>query len=123
MTSPGNENPTVYSTEHGRICPKCGYPVSTCRCKKSTGEDQNYNQDGIVRLYVDRKGRGGKTVTIIGGLNFSEVEMKDLAKKLKHQCGSGGSIKERKIEIQGDVRDQILPILQKMGLAVKKAGG
>ncbi|PKN87323.1 MAG: hypothetical protein CVU46_04755 [Chloroflexi bacterium HGW-Chloroflexi-8] len=123
MASSRNENPTVYSTEHGRICPKCGYPVSECRCRKGTGEDQNYKQDGIVRLYIDRKGRGGKTVTIIDGLKLSELEMKDLAKKLKHQCGAGGSIKERKIEIQGDVRDQILPILQKMGMVVKKAGG
>lgn len=123
MASSDSNNPIVYSTEHGRMCPKCGYPLSKCVCKKSTVGAQKSKQDGVVRLFVDRKGRGGKTVTIIGGLPFSDEEIKKVAKMLKQQCGSGGSIKDRKIEIQGDVRDLILPILQKMGLAVKKAGG
>jgi translation initiation factor 1 len=59
----------------------------------------------------------------VDGLRFPDEEIKNIAKILKKQCGSGGSIKGGKIEIQGDVRDEILPTLQKMGLIVKKAGG
>lgn len=118
-----NHNPTVFSTEFGRMCPKCGKPLKNCVCKKVENDFPKKNADRIVRLFVDRKGRGGKTVTIIDGLPYSSDQLKDLAKSIKRQCGTGGAIKEGKIEIQGDVRDLILPMLQKLGLVVKKAGG
>jgi len=118
-----NQNPTVFSTEFGRLCPKCGKPLRICVCKKVENNSSKKTSDSIVRLFVDRKGRGGKTVTIIDGLPYSSDQLKDLAKSIKRQCGTGGAIKEGKIEIQGDVRDLILPMLQKLGLVVKKAGG
>jgi len=121
--TPVNQNPTVYSTEFGRMCPNCGRTLTKCICKKESRSFPNKKSDGIVRLYLDRKSRGGKIVTIIDGLRYSEEQLKDLAKSIKRKCGSGGSIKEGNIEIQGDVRDIVLPMLQKMGLIVKKAGG
>jgi translation initiation factor 1 len=118
-----NQNPTVFSTEFGRMCSKCGKPSNNCVCKKVENISPRKNADNIVRLFIDRKGRGGKSVTIIDGLPYSSEQLKDLAKSIKRQCGTGGAIKEGKIEIQGDVRDLILPMLQKLGLVVKKAGG
>ncbi len=118
-----NHNPTVFSTEFGRMCPNCGNPLKNCVCKKAENNPPRKHVDGIVRLFIDRKGRGGKSVTIIDGLPFSLDQLKELTKSIKRQCGTGGAIKEGKIEIQGDVRDLILPMLQKMGLIVKKAGG
>lgn len=118
-----DQNPTVYSTEFGRICSKCGQPINACKCKKQEKSDPKKKSDGVVRLFLERKGRGGKTVTIIDGIPISPEELKTLLKSLKHQCGSGGSVKDGKIEIQGDVRDLILPTLQKMGFNAKKAGG
>jgi translation initiation factor 1 len=122
MTS-NNQNPTVFSTEFGRLCPNCGNPLKNCICKKAENNSPRKNVDGIVRLFIDRKGRGGKSVTIIDGLPYSSEQLKDLTKSIKRQCGTGGAIKGGKIEIQGDVRDLILPMLQKLGLVVKKAGG
>jgi translation initiation factor 1 len=105
------------------MCPNCGKPLKNCVCIKVDNNIPRKHVDGIVRLFIDRKGRGGKSVTIIDGLPFSSDQLRELTKSIKRQCGTGGAIKEGKIEIQGDVRDLILPMLQKMGLIVKKAGG
>jgi len=76
-----------------------------------------------VRLQAQSKGRKGKTVTLISGLALSESELQKLAGELKRQCGAGGAIKDGVIEIQGDHRDTLLPILKARGWVVKKAGG
>jgi len=110
----------VYSTEQGRLCPGCGKPGVQCRCKK---EKTPVNSDGIVRLSLDKKGRKGKGVTIITGLALADGDLKRLAKKLKQQCGSGGTVKDGVIEIQGDHRPALLAELQKTGYRVKLAGG
>jgi len=80
-------------------------------------------QQQTVYLHRDSKGRGGKTVTLIKKLVLSEDELKELAKKLKQVCGSGGTIKDGEIEIQGEHRERIAGALQKMGYQVKIAGG
>ncbi len=76
-----------------------------------------------IYLYRDSKGRGGKTVTLVKKLALSEEDMKELAKKLKQVCGSGGTIKDDMIEIQGEHRERIAEALIKLGYKVKIAGG
>lgn len=80
-------------------------------------------QQQIVYLHRDSKGRGGKTVTLVKKLVLSEEDMKELAKKLKQVCGSGGTIKDGEIEIQGEHREKIAEALVKLGYKVKIAGG
>jgi translation initiation factor 1 len=121
MSPRRDENPTVYSTESGRICAKCGRPQDTCICKKNTVHASG--GDDIVRVLKESKGRGGKTVTLVTGLALNEEKLKLLAGELKRACGAGGAVKEGVIEIQGDHRDALIPVLQKAGYRVKKVGG
>jgi len=114
-----DENPTVYSTSTGRICPKCGRPLDNCVCKKSSKPVG----DGVVRIFHDVKGRKGKTVTLITGISLSGEGLRSLHSELKHQCGSGGAIKDGVLEIQGDHRNIIFAELKKRGFIVKIAGG
>ncbi len=74
-------------------------------------------------LHRDSKGRGGKVVTIIKKLVLSDEDMKELAKRLKQICGTGGTVKDGEIEIQGEHRERIAEALQKMGYKTKIAGG
>jgi translation initiation factor 1 len=115
--SPRNENPTVYSTETGRICPTCGRPVSACTCKKKSTLPKG---DGIVRVQIESKGRGGKSVSLIAGLALNEEDLKKLASDLKRICGSGGAVKDGVIEIQGDHRDTLVDALKKNGYKAKR---
>lgn len=110
----------VYSTEFGRMCPGCNKPKSACICpKKQTAQ----KRDGIVRLMRETKGRKGKGVTVITGVPLDDEGLKKLAKSLKQQCGSGGSLKDGVIEIQGDHRDALEKELKGLGYTVKRAGG
>lgn len=76
-----------------------------------------------VRIKREKKGRRGKTVTVLYDLQLSAEDTKALAKRLKKVCGTGGAVKERTIEIQGDVRDRVSAELQKQGYKTKFAGG
>ncbi len=80
-------------------------------------------QQQTVYLHRDSKGRAGGTMTLVKNLVLSEEDTKDLAKKLKQLCGSGGTVKEGVIEIQGEHREKIAEALKKMGYKVKIAGG
>lgn len=100
----------VYSTDQGRISPE---PEA----------EEVPEGDGIVRLRRETKGRKGKGVTLVTGLALPQNELKQMAKKLKQQCGVGGSVKEYVIELQGDQRDIIEKWLTKQGYRVKQAGG
>jgi translation initiation factor 1 len=80
-------------------------------------------QQQTAYLHRDSKGRGGKTVTLVKNLVLSEKDLKALAKKLKQSCGSGGTIKDGVIEIQGEHREKIADTLRKQGYQVKIAGG
>ena len=77
------------------------------------------------KLYVsiDRKNRGGKSVTLVEGFIGNEKDAKDLAKKLKQQCGVGGGYKDAQIYIQGNHKDKVGAFLQKLGAVVKFKGG
>lgn len=109
----------VYSTESGKICPDCDQPIAACRC----GIEIRPNGDGIVRLHRETKGRKGKGVTLIKGVLATPTELKLLAKELKARCGTGGTVKDGVIEIQGDFRDLLLETLITKGYRVKKSGG
>ena len=80
-------------------------------------------KDGVVRLLRDRKGRGGKTVTLVAGINAPPAELNALASDLKRLCGTGGTLRGDVIEIQGDVRERIKGELERRGYTVKLAGG
>ena len=96
----------VYSTETGRICPCCSRPVAECQCRKNgySKTRDSVQKGDRVRVSYTTKGRKGKGVTLITGLAMDNDELKALAKKIKQQCGSGGTVKQGNIEIQGDHR-------------------
>jgi translation initiation factor 1 len=111
---------TVYSTGVGRLCPDCGQAKDQCRCRSS---QDRLMGDGKVRVRRETKGRKGKTVTTVSGLPVTEAELKELGKELKQLCGTGGSVKEGVIEIQGDHCDNLLKALIERGYPAKRAGG
>lgn len=115
-----NNSRPVYSDKLGRLCPACGRPQKDCHCRKAVAADKG---DGIARIKRETKGRKGKGVTLITGLGLAPEELKALAKELKQRCGTGGTIKDGVIEIQGDQRDLLLELLQLRGFKAKKAGG
>jgi translation initiation factor 1 len=119
MKSNKKNNGLVYSTESGTMCPGCNKPATRCVCKKK----QTLPKDGIVRLMRETKGRKGKGVTLINGVPLDTVALKKLARSLKQKCGSGGSVKNGVIEIQGDHRDVLEKELAALGYKVKWAGG
>ena len=110
----------VYSTGLGRMCPACRRTVERCTCKRST---PSATPDGVVRVSREIKGRGGKTVTLIKGLALKPDDLMQLAKVLKTACGSGGTVKDDVIEVQGDHCDRVLEMLAQQGLKAKRAGG
>ncbi len=110
----------VYTSEEGRICPKCGNPVKSCICHKKKGASVF---DGIARVSRETKGRKGKEVTLISGLPLDANGLKQMGRRLKSKCGSGGTIKNGVIEIQGDHRDVVVEELKKAGFTVKRGGG
>lgn len=100
----------VYATGKGRIAA----PAERPRAPRG---------DGIVRVRRESQGRGGKTVTTIAGVGVAEDKLKELAGELKRLCGTGGTVKDWVIEIQGDHREKIVAALQQRGYTVKLAGG
>ncbi len=99
----------VYSTESGKICPSCQKSVSECSCKKKKPRSQtNIMYDGIIRIQREVKGRKGKTVTTVSAYQLANDELKNLAAQLKRHCGTGGSVKDGVIIIQGDHRDTLV---------------
>jgi translation initiation factor 1 len=115
------------SVQPGR-CPSCGKRMDRCSCgreRAAAAEPSPISRlphDGVVRLLRDRKGRGGKTVTIIAGLSGPPTTLAALASDLKRLCGTGGTLRGELIEIQGDVRERIRPELERRGYTVKLAG-
>jgi len=108
------ENRTVWSSESGDL---------RNQGKKSASVKSLPPQQQTAYLHRESKGRGGKTVTVIKNLILSTSDIKSLAKKLKATCGSGGTVKDNLIEIQGEHRDKVAAALEKMGYKVKIAGG
>ncbi len=80
-------------------------------------------QKEIVYIHRESKGRGGKPVSLVKNLFLPKSELKAIAKKLKQSCGSGGTVKDGVIEIQGEHRKKIAEVLEKTGYKTKIAGG
>lgn len=97
----------VYSTECGRICPQCGQPATRCDCSRKR-KLAVPAASGPVRVIFDTKGRKGKAMTVITGLKMSQAQLEEFARLLKQKLGTGGSVKDGAIELQGDQREKVL---------------
>ncbi len=109
---------TVYSTETGTICPGCGWPKSRCVCS-SQRSDAPLPAKLVAKLRIEKKGRGGKTVTVIYDLPRNTAFLRDLTQDLKRTCGTGGTAAEESVELQGDHRERVREFLLKKGYTVK----
>ena len=101
----------VYSTDKGKIKPE------------QTEQAKSVSTDGIVRIHRETKGRKGKGVSLIKGLDLPADELKLLGSELKKKCGCGGAVKEGIIEVQTDDREKLRTLLTGKGFTVKLAGG
>jgi len=109
----------VYSTGSGRVCPTCGWPDRDCKCSSQFARDEPVPARIIAKLRMEKKGRGGKTVTVIFDLPRNQAFLKELAGELKRACGVGGAVVENTVEIQGELRDRVRDVLAKKGWTVK----
>ncbi len=111
----------VYSTDKGRVCPGCGWPVRDCKCSTRAAGDLLPSRSGriVAKLRIEKKGRGGKTVTVIAGLPRNTAFLRELCQELKRACGTGGAVTEDTIELQGDLRDRIREYLLQKEFVVK----
>ena len=109
----------VYSTDSGRMCPVCRQPVANCSCNARSIPQTN----GPVRISLQTKGRGGKNVTLVKGLPLDTSALAVLAKQLRSACGTGGTVKDGVVEVQGDHVATVMAALQKLGYDVKRSGG
>ena len=109
----------VYSTGTGRLCPTCGWPVTDCKCSSQFARDEAVPTRVVAKLRVEKKGRGGKTVSVVYDLPQNQAFLKDLCGELKRTCGVGGAVADNTVEIQGDQLARMRPVLQKKGWTVK----
>ena len=112
----------VYRTGVGRVCPGCRRPIAQCACKDARGKPARAGT-GAVRVARATQGRGGKVVSVITGLPLGDAELAALAATLKKRCGSGGTVREGVIEIQGEHRDTLVAELVKRGYQAQRSGG
>jgi translation initiation factor 1 len=119
MRKPG-QGGLVYSTDSGRMCPACRQPLAACVCSQQKSAPSG---DGIVRVSRESKGRGGKTVTLVRGLALDDKALTVLGKRLRSACGTGGTVKDGVLEVQGDHAERVIALLQAEGIAAKRSGG
>ncbi len=93
------------------ICPVCGLPEELCMCEEIAREQQQ------IKIY-SMKRRYGKIVTIIEGIDSGDIDLDDLARKLKTRCAAGGTVKDGKIELQGEHKKKVEKVLKEMGFLV-----
>ena len=116
------ERTLVYSSDGGRACPACGRPAHEGRCEAGPA-GKAPRGDGVVRVGRETKGRKGAGVTVVTGAPLDDAGLRDLAAALKKACGSGGTLRDGVIEVQGEHRDRIVALLQGRGWVVKRVGG
>ena len=114
-----NNARVVYSTDTGGKCPRCGWPQRNCQCSARRTVDQGVPDRIVAKLRVEKKGRGGKTVTVVYGLPQNQVFLKDLSQKLKRLCGTGGTVIDGGVELQGELLERVRDALSKEGFVVK----
>ena len=107
----------VYSTAHGRTCATCGWPQGACRCHLRA--EEKVPEKPVAKLRLETKGRGGKAVTVVDGLPKNSAFLAELAQALKKACGTGGTVREGCIELQGEKREQVAALLLSRGFVVK----
>jgi translation initiation factor 1 len=115
----GGKGRLVYSTEAGRVCPGCGWPVRDCKCSQKAAANESIPARIVAKLRMEKKGRAGKTVTVVDGLPQNAVFLEDLGQELKRACGTGGAVVDGAVELQGDLRERVRECLLKKGFAVK----
>ena len=116
MTKPTR---VVYTSERGRMCPTCGWPLEDCRCSKNLAAPAEAVPEKIVaKLRVENRA-SGKQVTIVAGLPRNAGWLEALCRDLKKACGAGGYAGEDSVEIQGDHRERLRELLAKKGMTVK----
>src|SRR6185369_17521933 len=98
----------VYSTDAGRMCPACRRPVAQCTCAQTRPAAPS---DDIMRVSRETKGRGGKAVTLVKGLQLDAAGLAALGRQLKAACGSGGTVKDGVVEVQGDHCERAIELL------------
>ena len=103
------------------MCPGCGQALAGCGCKAHAVAAAI--GDGVVRVSRQTKGRGGKSVTVVKGLVLDPLALAVLGKALRTACGSGGTVKDGAIEVQGDHCDLVMAALKKYGHSPKRVGG
>lgn len=111
--------PVVYSTERGRLCPKCGWPASDCRCAQtlSAGRETVPERASAVLRLESRA--SGRHVTVVSGLPDNREYVEALCRDLKKACGTGGSTEAGAVVLQGDQRERLRELLGKKGIRVK----
>ena len=99
----------VYSTGIGRVCPGCGWPVGECKCSTRAADESLPSRPGkiVAKLRMEKKGRAGKVVTVVAGLPQNAAFLRELCQELKRACGTGGTVSDDTIELQGDLRDRV----------------
>lgn len=105
------------------MCAHCGLPAKKCVCRANPRGEPQPAGDGIVRVRRETKRRGGKTVTTAIGIPLAGAELRALAQTLRRRCGSGGTLKDGVVEIQGDHADTLVAALEAEGFRVKRSGG
>ena len=108
---------TVYSSAAGSICRGCGQPERGCQCGKAASDPVPGRP--VAKLRMEKKGRGGKTVTVVFGLPNNAAFLADLSQALKRACGVGGAVTGDGMTLQGDVRDRVRDLLLARGFVVK----
>ncbi len=108
----------VYSTDHGRMCPACRRPLADCICRLAPPPAAT----GPATVRLDTGGRGGKAVTVVQGLPLDGAGLAALGKQLRQACGSGGTVKDGKVELQGDHVAKLLDWLGRHGHAARRKG-
>jgi len=121
-----NTNRTVWSSNDGDLRKQANLTPNPLSSQKGTPARRGESlppQQQTAYLHRESGGRGGKVVSVVKNLVLTEEDLKSLAKKLKQECGSGGTVKDGMIEIQGEHRPRMAEVLQKLGYKVKIAGG
>ncbi|OGS55736.1 MAG: protein translation factor SUI1 [Euryarchaeota archaeon RBG_19FT_COMBO_56_21] len=94
------------------ICSVCGLPEELCMCEQIAKEQQK------IRILTDTR-RYGKIVTVVEGIDSTDIDLDDLARKLKTRCAAGGTAKEGRIELQGEHKRKVKEVLEELGFSVE----
>ena len=109
----------VYSTGIGKVCPGCGWPAADCKCSSKRTGQESVPGRVVAKLRLEKKGRGGKMVTVVYDLPQNAEFLRELAQELKRACGTGGAVADDTVELQGDLRERVREFLAKKGYVVK----